>query len=174
MGDVRGGNRVEGDTDAGVTDAGAPVKIGGKAATGGISAVTAGQRQHAWVDLVGRRVVTLDPTTDGVGLSTFRNAALSNTATAVKASAGRVYGYNVSNPNASQDVYLHFYDVAAGSVVVGTTTPKLSLWVPANGGLDSLFAIPIAFGTAITVAISTTATGGTAPSSGGVVNLFYL
>lgn len=119
------------------------------------------------------------PPTDNAwapGLQTYRNAALSNTDQAVKTSWGNVYWINAYNPNATL-AYLHFYDASTASVTVGTTTPKLSIAIPstANGtiGYDVPLPIPITFSTAITVASSTTAGGGTAPGTALVVNIGY-
>lgn len=106
------------------------------------------------------------------GYDTVRDADVDNTAQACKTSKGRLYGYHIQNPNAS-DAWLQLYDVAAGSVTVGTTTPKLSLIVPANGAIEHIGVIPIAFDTAITYSATTTAAGGTDPTTGLVGNLFY-
>lgn len=108
----------------------------------------------------------------GAGSLTLRDASIDNTAQACKTSRGRVYGYHVQNPNAS-DAWLQFYDVAAGSVTVGTTTPKLSLVVPASGAIEAYFTVPWEFETAITYSATTTAAGGTNPTTGLVGNLFY-
>lgn len=107
------------------------------------------------------------------GLTTNRQTALSNTAVAVKASSGRVYGYHIYNPNTS-DSYVQLYDVAQGGVSVGTTTPTRTLWIPSGGAIDSQFAIPLSYGTAITIAATTTITGGSAPSSGLLVEIDYI
>lgn len=107
------------------------------------------------------------------GFTAFRNTGVTNTAVAVKASAGCLYYYHVYNTNTS-DVFLQIYDVASGSVTVGTTTPTYTLVVPAGGGiLDSPFSAPMNFSTAITIAVTTTATGGTAPSTALLVNMGY-
>lgn len=115
--------------------------------------------------------------TVGTGTSHFRNAAVTNTAVAIKASAGKLHGYNLYNPNASL-AFVHFYDVAAASVTVGTTTPIRSVALPstANGtiGIDREITLGVAFATAISVAASTTATGGTAPGTALVVNAEYI
>jgi hypothetical protein len=108
---------------------------------------------------------------DALACDTFRNAAVTNTAVAAKTSPGTLYGYHVANSGASA-AWCQFYDVAQGSVTVGTTTPKLSLLVPAGACLDAPSVVPgIAFGVAITVGASTTAAGGTAPSTALAVNL---
>lgn len=59
---------------------------------------------------------------DGLALS--QNALLSNTAVAVKASAGKVYAVVVvSPPAAALGCLVQVYNVAAAGVVVGTTVP---------------------------------------------------
>jgi hypothetical protein len=118
-----------------------------------------------------RAVVTapgLDTTFDGDG---------DNTAQAGKASATGLHHIECSNPN-SADAYLQLFDLATGSVTVGTTVPKLSLLVPAgdgtkDGAMDKFFGPPIKFGTALTYACTTTATGSGDPTTGLIVNLAY-
>jgi hypothetical protein len=57
-------------------------------------------------------------------------------------------------------------------VTVGTTTPKLSLLVPAGACLDAPSVVPgLTFGVAVTIGASTTATGGSAPSTALVANI---
>lgn len=100
------------------------------------------------------------------GTSVNRQTALTNTAVAIKASAGNLYGYHFSNQaNPAQDLYVHLYNVAAGSVTVGTTTPSRSYFLPAGAVLDTPLSVPAAFSTAMSYAVSTTATGGTAPTN---------
>lgn len=117
-----------------------------------------------------RTVIEAD--SGGRGTLTFRNPALTNTATAVATGKSRIYGIHVQNPNTA-DAWLHLYDVATSGVTVGTTTPKTSYWVPGGAGIDERWSVPGEYNTAMTVAASTTATGGTAPSTGLVVNIFY-
>jgi len=95
-----------------------------------------------------------------------------NTAQVIKAGAGSLYALEVSNSN-SADAWIQLYDVAAGSVTVGTTVPDQSYFVPAQGAMDKSFSVPVAFGTAITYACTTTATGSGAPTTGLVVNAIY-
>ena len=174
MADVRdAGRQVGGEVAHDAASAGKPVFVGGYASAAAPTAVSAdGDICNLWVALFGRPQVVGSASAGGVGLDTSRTTALSNTATAIKSSAGNIYLLHVENPNSSK-AYLQFYDVAAGSVTVGTTTPKLSLLIPATGGHDGYLPIPIAFGTAITVAATTTATGGAAPTTGLLVNIGY-
>lgn len=108
----------------------------------------------------------------GPGLKVFRNTALVATAVAVKASAGRNYGWYVYNPN-SADAWLQVYDVAQAGVTVGTTTPNVSYWIPGLGGVDLMKTPPVEYDTAITCAATTTFGGSTAPATGLVVMGFY-
>lgn len=113
-----------------------------------------------------------------VGTGTLFDADANNTAQVLKASAGRLYALEVSNPNTT-DVFVQLFDVAAGGVTVGTTTPKLSLLVPGGtgasnrGGMDKVFTVPVAFDTAITYAVTTTPTGSADPTSDVTLNAFF-
>jgi hypothetical protein len=94
--------------------------------------------------------------------------ACTNTAQSVKPTAGTFGGYYINNPNTA-DAWLHVYNVASGSVTVGTTTPKLSFRVSgtaANSVAANLeLARGVTFGTAIAIACTSTAGGNGAPSN---------
>lgn len=113
---------------------------------------------------------TLKTATSG-GFS-VATGSITNTATAVKAAAGQVYGWYIYNPNASA-VYVQFFNTATGSTTVGTTTPVYSIGIPATSGANVFNAIGIAHSTAITIAITTTRAGSTAPGSSVDYNVFY-
>lgn len=95
-----------------------------------------------------------------------------NTAQAVRTTSGYLHFLEVSNPNGT-DAFIQLFDAATGDVSVGTTTPALSLLVPANGAMDKHFPVPMKFETAITYACTTTATGSGDPTTGLVVNAGY-
>ena len=109
------------------------------------------------------------PVTSG-GLSAA-TGALTNTATAVSASAGQVYGWFIYNPNNSV-AYVQFYNVAAASVTVGTTSPVYSIGIPALSAAN-VFGVGIAHSTAIAVAATTTRAGAVAPGTSLDYNVFY-
>lgn len=113
---------------------------------------------------------TLAPKTTG-GNSMY-TAAATNTAAQVKSGAGQVYSYDIHNPNAAIS-YVSFYDVAVGSVTVGTTTQKRVVGIPANSRASGTFEVGLAFGTAIVVAATTTRGGSTAPGTALDVNIDY-
>jgi hypothetical protein len=93
---------------------------------------------------------------------------LSTIVTSVKNGAGELGAYHCLN-NSGADAYVQIFDVAtAGAVTLGTTTPVLSLGLPAAsslpGGGNVEWANGIHFANGIQVAATTTATGNTAPS----------
>jgi hypothetical protein len=108
------------------------------------------------------------PVTSG-GLSIV-TGSVGGTATAIKASAGQLYGYHLFNTTAAV-AYVQIFNVAAGSVTLGTTTPTISIGIPASGGVTVNFDKGIAFGTAMSFACTTTRTGSTGATCD--VNFFY-
>lgn len=86
------------------------------------------------------------------------------TLTAIKASPGRVYGWTFYNPNATA-AYVQFFNAAPGAVTLGTTAPFMSVGLaPTQANLVSL-PLGIRFSTAITIAVTTTRAGLTAPGA---------
>lgn len=112
------------------------------------------------------------------GLSIYYDNDLDETAVAVKGSAGTLYAIHAINMTAAP-IYLQLFNVAQGSVTVGTTTPTVQFVIPGNADSDGAgftISIPqgIAFGTAITAAASTDNEGNTGPGNNEChVNLFY-
>lgn len=112
--------------------------------------------------------------TGAVGTTISYQSALTNTKTAIKASAGNLYGWHIYNPN-NAVTYIQIWNKTTGNVTVGTTAPDDVLVVPQQGWLDDpSFVPPIGFNTAITVAATTTASGLTAPSSNLVATFYYI
>ena len=137
----------------------------------GVSSIAAGTNLIGDVGLQGRATG---------GLSIFRSIDVDETEEAVKASAGTLYTLYAFNATAAP-LYLKFYNGTVGDVVVGTTTPVLTLPIP---GLDSLdgagFIWTIPQGLAFSAAITVAATTGLADNDTGapaanavVVNLGY-
>ena len=89
--------------------------------------------------------------------------------------SGAYLGYiEVHNPNANQ-VFLQLFDALSANVTLGTTVPTLSILVPAGTGVDDgmraeIFPRPPLFRTGIMYAVTTTATGSTAPTTACRVN----
>jgi hypothetical protein len=115
------------------------------------------------------------PVTIGVSTSggvSVAAGSIGATATAVKGSAGQVYGWYFYNANATV-AYVQFFNVAAGSVTLGTTTPVYSLGIPAGSGANVAFPSGIPHSTAIAIAVTTTRTGSTGPGSTVDYAVFY-
>lgn len=188
-----GSNRVlyiQGSVAAAATDSGNPLKIGAKY-NSTQPTYTDGQRGDAQIDARGNLRVSvesiLDSTNDSIsaysgasatvtGTATYYsgNSGLTGaTATAVKAGAGNLYGFSASTAGSSVVSYLQFHDLATGSVTPGTTVPKQSYIVPADGLRCEVFNTPITFATAITIVSSTTPGGGVAPTIALLTNINY-
>ena len=106
--------------------------------------------------------VSVAPTTAN-GWSVNSQTALTNTKISVKASAGLFAGYMLYNPNSSV-CYVQVFDVANGSVTLGTTAPTYVVSIPAAAAANIEFSVGIAHTTAIVLASTTTPTGSTAPA----------
>lgn len=99
--------------------------------------------------------------------------ALTNTAQAIKASAGNLYGWYIYNPNSSAQ-FVQLYNVAAGSVTVGTTNPLFMLTIPATSAANVEFTNGITFSNAGWSASATSTAGGNgAPSTALDAVFFY-
>ena len=173
---------VDADTGAGTDPRLAAVILG--AAAGGAQAIPGDATNGLKVDvarmaalvagsaLVGD--VGLGVRTAG-GLSVFRSIDVDETEEAVKASAGQVYGWFLSNRAAGERV-VKFYNDTVANVVVGTTTPVLTIPLLQGQASNVWFGQGIPFSTAITIAavtgIADSSTG--APGANEIVaNVFY-
>lgn len=114
---------------------------------------------------------TLTPNTTG-GWSVSSQTALTNTKTAVKASAGTFGGYMIYNPNATV-VHIQIWNVVIGSITVGTTAPTYVLSIPATSSANLELTNGVNHSAEINVAATTTPTGSTAPGSAVVAAFFY-
>jgi hypothetical protein len=117
-------------------------------------------------------IALFGPQTTG-GLDTYYNGDLDEAAVAVKAAAGGLF-HIVATNRTTAPLYLHFWNVAQGSVTVGTTPVKFTLEIPANAS-DHTMAMPnfsphgVAFTTAITAAVTTALAGTGAPAANACV-----
>ena len=116
------------------------------------------------------------PATSG-GLSRFRDIDLDEAAIAVKASAGQIYAMALFNTTAAP-LYLQIFNVAQGSVNVGTTVADEVYVIPGNAdsdgaGFTHTFPTGNAFSTAITVACTTTVGGADAPGANACIAMIH-
>jgi hypothetical protein len=111
----------------------------------------------------------------------FNDSAMGATADSIKASSAVVYSLSVNNTANGSASYLKLWNLASGSVTVGTTSPDFVLYVPANAIITlNLFtsgSTPgLTFATALSAACVTTGgTAGTTPPSSSVsVTISYV
>lgn len=130
----------------------------------------------AGTNLVGD--VDLQPRATG-GLTTFMasgsdgSSILVATAQVIKASAGKLYGYYAYNPEVAV-TFVHFYNTAAASVTVGTTSPLWTIAIPAESAANLNIPQGITFSNAgWSCAATTTAGGNTAPATGVSLVVWY-
>lgn len=114
--------------------------------------------------------------------SVFRSLDVTSTEADVKASPGRLMGWYISNANAAAAVFVKFYNAAAADVTVGTTTPYLTVRIPAAsatnvnwGGGSASGDSGIPFEALSVAAVTGVADNNTtAPSTNDIVaNIFY-
>lgn len=91
------------------------------------------------------------------GLAIARDIDLDNgTLTVVKASAGQLYGWDITN-RGTAPIYVKFYNATSGTL--GTGTPEMTIAIPANASDYTLSSkalfFGIAFGTGICVGAGT-------------------
>ena len=160
-----------------VTGAGGTFPVTGTVtATGTLAATQSG----TWnVTNAGTFAVQNRPETSG-GLSIHRTIDLDETEEEVKATAGQLYGMWITNTGTAT-VYVKFYNDTAANVVVGTTTPALTIPIPGNssddvGGVFAVGGLGIPFSTAICAAATTglaDADTGAPAANQVIANIFY-
>ena len=118
-------------------------------------------------------VVALSPNSSVVK---YKARDVSGTVLAVKASAGVLYGIQVINDQASLTAYLQIFDLAAGSVVLGTTDPDLEFRIKASNMLEfvGLAQLGVRFSSAISIAVTTLEKGSVGSAAGVQVFLQYV
>jgi len=115
----------------------------------------------------------------GVGLESnesipFFDSDVDNTAQSLKTDRGCLKKLHVVNTN-NTSAYVQLFNVASGSVTVGTTTPDYVLFVPAEGAvIEDFSGCAMSFDIAITYAATTTATGSIDPTAGLILSALYI
>lgn len=128
------------------------------------------------------RTLYVSPRAQTTGGSTpYKNLDVDETEDDVKTSAGQVFWIHAINLAATKR-YLKFYNLAAASVTVGTTTPVLTFPLPTQADTNGAgFTISFPNGVAFSTAICIAATTGFADNDTGapganevIVNLGYI
>jgi hypothetical protein len=110
----------------------------------------------------------------------YQETVIGATLEAVKASSAVIYWVTIDNSLNGVASYLKLWNVASGSVTLGTTAPDEVIFVPASAKITHNFLTGAlagkTFGTALTVACVTTGgTAGTsAPASAVTLTLAYV
>lgn len=111
----------------------------------------------------------------------FTDTAMGNLADAIKASSAKVYAVTVDNSaNGGAPSYVKLFNLAGGSVVVGTTAPDEIIFVPSGAVITHNFftgATPgKTFGTALSAFCVTAGgtAGATSPASPVIVSVNYV
>jgi len=102
----------------------------------------------------GDTIGTMDKATDvDCGMSRSRDAALTNSAVAIKASAGNLYEIDAYNPDSSDAAFICIYNTAAAGVTVGTTALTYNkIRVGPLAQVTKTFNHPLQCSTAISIA----------------------
>lgn len=134
-----------------------------------VTSISAGSNLIGDVDIQPR-------TTGGWSVGNYTSGdtytALTNSAQVIKASAGKLGGYYIYNPNTSA-AYVMLYNIAAASVTVGTSTALIILAIPALSAANLSLGGGVAFGTAMSIAAATTGGGNGAPTTALEAIIFY-
>lgn len=110
----------------------------------------------------------------------FTDTAITNANDAVKASSAKVFWITLDNSANASSSYLKLYNVASGSVTIGTTAPDEIIYVPGLSIVTVNYGTSAApgktFGTALTACCVTTGgtAGASAPSSNVVCTISYV
>lgn len=156
-----------------VTNAGTFAVQAAQAGTWNIGSITTLPALPAGTNNIGTVNSQTVPTTTG-GLSTYHLAAAASTnATNIKASAGQLYGYMISNTSAAYS-YVAFHNSASAPTAGASIFFKIG--IPAGGAANVEFSNGVAFSSGIGI---TTVTGAADSSSTAVaandliINVFY-
>jgi hypothetical protein len=122
-----------------------------------LPALVAGTAKIGTVSLENTNATLNSTSSDG-------GTALTSTAQAIKASAGKLKGYYIYNPNAAA-AYVQFYNTAQGSVTVGTTNPLFMLTLPPASAANLWMESGVNFSTAMSWSATSTAGGNGAPTT---------
>lgn len=102
----------------------------------------------------------------------YRNSAVSSVPAPARNGACAVTWLHAANELGVADAYLHLFDeYQADAVIVGSTTPKQTFWLPAGMGLDDPWIPPIEFDRGIVVAATNSRDGAGAPDHALLVNI---
>lgn len=103
------------------------------------------------------------------------NVAVSQTAVQICAKPCNLYGFLGENNSSASDVYIQIFNALAVNVTVGTTTPIVTFRIPAGAsfGKDAEDFPLFYMDTGLSVAVTSTRTGSSAPASACTVDFWF-
>jgi hypothetical protein len=110
----------------------------------------------------------------------YNDTVAGNAVNSIKASSARVFWVVLDNSLNVAASYVKLFNLASGSVTLGTTAPDEVIYVPASSIVTSFYLTSASggktFGTALSYAVVTTAgtAGTTSPSSAAVLTVSYV
>ena len=110
------------------------------------------------------------------GATLFTDTDLAATVQGVKASSGTIYSIDIDNTANAAATFVKLWNVASGSVTVGTTAPDLIIRIPASVRVPINIPAGLLLDTAISIAAVTTAgtAGTTGPTSDVIARVVYV
>lgn len=124
--------------------------------------------------------ITQIPIQTPVNIVEFNDPSMGNSADAIKSSSAVVYYIFADNSLNASPTYVKLYNLASGSVTVGTTVPDEVIYLPASSRITHILytnSIPgKTFGTALSACAVTAGgtAGSTSPSSSVPVTIVYV
>ena len=101
-----------------------------------------------------KAIVTDYPSATGEGLDIFRSIDVDETEEDIKASAGKIFGWYLHNAHTAT-LFVKFYNATAADTTVGTTTPLMTIPLPAGASANVEFGKGLKFSTALCIACTT-------------------
>lgn len=125
--------------------------------------------------------ITQVPIASPAGVFVFTDTAIGSSVDAIKASSTLLNYLTIDNSaNGGAASYVKLYNLASGSVVVGTTSPDEVIYVPGGAKITHVFytgsTLGKTFGTALSAACVTTGgtAGATPPVSSVILTANYI
>jgi hypothetical protein len=122
-----------------------------------------------------KQIVSDYPSATGEGLDIFRSIDVDESEEDVKQSAGKLYGWFLHNAHTAT-LFVKFYNATAANTTVGTTTPIMTIPIPAGASANVHFNKGIAFSTALCIAATTGVADNDTGAPGAnlvIANIFY-
>ena len=106
------------------------------------------------------------------GLKTYSNTAVTQVVVGGLTGSYLIFNIFLFNSNAAA-TYLQLFDLTSGNVNLGTTVADLVLPMPAGGVVNIAMTAPLGFRNGVSFAVTSTATGDSAPSGSCMVQFAY-